>query len=113
MDKGDINEKIYGMLGLAARKRSVISGWSACESARGCGPGSLMIIAGDCAAGTKEKFVRRAGALNIRHVIYGDRSELGRRIGRGDRSVAIVTEGDIARGICALFGFAAAENGGV
>jgi len=101
------------MLGLAARKRSVVSGSAACENVSGCGPGSLLIIAGDAAENTKERFKRRSEVLGIKYVVFGARSELGRRVGRGERSVMIVTDGDIARGICVLLGFAANESGGV
>ena len=104
--------KVYGLLGLAAKKGSVISGWEACERSIKKGAGGILILAGDSAAGTKDKFLRLSSYHDIMFLVFGSRSELGRRTGKRERSVMIVTDINLARGIRELFGFTFDENNG-
>ena len=110
------------MIGLAAKKGSIISGSSACErelknaSAPYMlkkGKRGLLILSGDSAMNTKDKFLRLSYSKGIDYLIFGSGNELGRRVGRGERSVMIVTDEGLARAIRDLFGHAAEENGGV
>ena len=113
---------MYGLIGLAAKKGSIISGWGACERALKKSPGArvlpkgergLLILAGDSALNTKEKFLRLSAGKRIDYLVFGSVAELGRRAGRGERSVIIVTDEGLARGIRELLGYVAEENGGV
>jgi len=114
--------KAYGLIGLAAKKGSVVSGWSACESelrkipkARQSGKGKrfLVLLAGDSANNTKEKFMKLSMDRGVDYIVFGSCSELGRHIGKGERSILIVTDEGLARGIHELLRFVADENGGV
>ena len=148
--------KVYGLLGMAAKKGSLVSGSEACERALNKGVKGLLVLAGDSAEGTKAKFRKLAGissgvhedgapgenaddnagasasvdirgeiayenasagvsaGVNADVLVFGVGVELGRRIGKGDRSVMMVTDINMARGICALFGIAdGILNGGV
>jgi ribosomal protein L7Ae-like RNA K-turn-binding protein len=103
--------RVYGMLGLAAKKGSIVSGGSACERELKNGAGGLVIIAGDAAANTRERYIRLANNRKMDYLVFGACGELGRRIGRGERSVMIVTDRGLAFNICELLGFAAKITG--
>ena len=105
--------KIYGLIGLAAKKGSVVSGGYACEKALKYGEDGMVILAGDSSENTRERFGRLSRNKGKELIVFGSRSELGRRIGKGERSVMILTDRGLARGIRVLLGFAADENGGV
>ena len=106
-------ERVYGLIGLAAKKRSIVSGGNACERVLKYGAGGTMIIAADASANTKGKFIRLSCINNMRYIIFGSRSKLGCRAGKGERSVLIITDEGLARAIRVLLGFADDENGGV
>ena len=106
-------ERVYGLLGLAAKKGSVVSGWEACERALKNGAGGLLILAGNSAAGTKERFRQLAYAGGNGAVVFGFGAEIGRRIGKGERSVLIVTDLNIERGIRVLLGITDGDKTGV
>ena len=101
------------MLGLAAKKGSAVSGGSVCERALRRGTGELLILSGDSSGNTKERFMRLSQVKGIEYIVFGGKSELGRRVGRGERSVIIITDRGLARGIRVLLGFASDKNGGV
>jgi len=94
------------LLGLAAKKGSIVSGGDACERALKKGAGGLLIIAGDAAGNTRDRFagLSRGGKADL--LVFGARGELGRRIGKGDRSVVLVTDKGLAFGILELLGLA-------
>ena len=110
------------MIGLAAKKGAVASGTEACERELRKISGeklkkrsecALLILAGDSSKNTKDKFVRMSIDQGIEYIVFGTCSELGRRIGKGERSVMIVTDVGLARGIRRILEFVADENGGV
>ena len=98
---------------MAAKKGSVVSGGNACERALKYGADGIMILAGDSSGNTRERFERLSRSKGMELIVFGSRSELGRYIGKGERSVAILTDRGLARGIRVLLGIAADENGGV
>jgi len=98
--------KAYGLLGLAARKRSVLSGGGVCErflrDGKGAGPGaaargrSLVLVAADASEQSRERIgilAQKAGAT-LR--VFGDKASLGAHIGKAERSAAIVTDESLA-----------------
>ena len=114
--------KIYGLIGIAAKKGSIISGWSACtrelqKMRTGgtyiCDDRTILILAGDSAANTKKEFSRLSFGKCIDCLVFGSCSELGRRIGKRERSVMIVNDKGLARGIRQLLCIEADDNGGV
>ena len=104
--------KVYGLIGLCAKKGSVVSGADACENAIRNGVDGIMILAGDSSGNTKQKFIRLSQDKGVEYIIFGSCSELGRRIGRGERSVMIINDRGLSREIRVLLGLVGAENGG-
>ena len=104
---------VYGLIGLAARKGSVASGWEACERALKNGTDGFLLLAGDSAAGTKEHFKRFVSPSGDNYAIFGTAGELGKRTGNGKRSVIFITDNNIKRGICVLLGIADGNITGV
>jgi len=103
--------RVYGLLGLAAKKGSVVSGGDACARALKNGAGGLMILAGDASANTRERFMRLAYGKNTDYIIFGACRELGRRVGKSERSVIIVTDKGLADSIRGQLDFAATITG--
>jgi predicted RNA-binding protein YlxR (DUF448 family)/ribosomal protein L7Ae-like RNA K-turn-binding protein len=104
--------KAYGLLGLAAKKGSVISGGDACERALRGGSDGFLIVAEDASDNTKERFSRIVYGKGVERRIFGTCSELGKHTGKDERSVLIVTDQGIARGLALLMDGVAGENGG-
>jgi len=102
--------RVYGLIGIAAKKGSLISGWKACENAVMAGRQGLLILSGDSSAGTKERFLQmiKGNGTDTKTglVVFGARGELGRRAGKGDRAILIITDTGLAESILKLLGIA-------
>jgi len=68
------------------------------------GAGGLLILAGDSSEGTKGHFKRLASDGGVGCIIFGSSFELGRRIGKGNRSVLIVKDAGFSRRILDILG---------
>ena len=107
------NNKVYGMLGLAAKSGSVVSGGNSCEiylKKRNIPP--LLIIASDASENTKEKFLSLAIKKGILYKIFGKSEELGKYTGKDNRSVLIITNNGFAESITATLDSLVRKNGG-
>ena len=84
--------KAAAMLGFAARAGRIASGETACEKALRSGRGYLTILSEDASGNTVKKFTALAGAAGIPLLRFSGKIELGRMIGKGERSCAVVTD---------------------
>ena len=86
--------KIYGLIGLAARGRNVVSGEFSVEKAVKSGLAMLVIVAEDASDNTKKLFRDKCSFYEIPIRVYGTKEELGHCIGKEIRSsIAIMDEG--------------------
>lgn len=86
--------KVYGMLGLAARGRNLVSGEFATEKAIKDGKAMLVIVAEDASDNTKKRFGDKCSYYEVPINTYGTKEELGRAIGTAERSsIALLNEG--------------------
>ncbi len=88
------NNKIYGLLGIAARGRNLVSGEFATESAVKDGSALLVLIAEDASDNTKKLFRNKCAFYEVPLEMYGTKDELGHAIGKQQRSsLAVLDEG--------------------
>jgi len=88
------NNKFFSMLGMCQRAGKLVSGELPCENAVKSQKAKLLIIASDASDNTKKKFSNASKSKNIDLLIFGNKIELGRWIGKDMRSsVAVVDEG--------------------
>lgn len=86
--------KIYSLLGLAARGQNVVSGEFATENAVKNGSAMLVILALDASDNTKKLFKDKCSFYQVPLVTYGTKEELGHSIGKEQRSsMALINEG--------------------
>lgn len=86
--------KVYGLLGLAARGRNLASGEFATEKAIKDGKAMLVIVAEDASDNTKKRFGDKCSFYEVPIHTYGTKEELGRAIGTAERSsIALLDKG--------------------
>lgn len=86
--------KIYSLLGLAARSRNVVSGEFATEKAVKSGKAVMVIISEDASDNTVKLFSNMCDFYEVPLFRYGIKEELGHAMGKEVRSsLAIMDEG--------------------
>ena len=86
--------KIYSLLGLAARGRNVVSGEFSTENAIRNSSAVLVIVAKDASDNTKKLFNDKCSFYHVPVYTYGTKVELGQAMGKGERSsLALINEG--------------------
>lgn len=86
--------KVYGLLGLAARGRNLVSGEFATEKAIKDGNAMLVIVACDASDNTKKRFRDKCSYYAVPIRTYGTKEELGSAIGTAERSsIALLNKG--------------------
>lgn len=91
--------KIYGLLGLAARGRNVVSGEFSAENAVKSGSAMLVIVAQDASDNTRKRFSDKCSFYQVPFYVFGTKEELGHCIGRELRSSVAVLDEGLAREI--------------
>lgn len=93
------------MLGLAGRAGKVAAGADLVERVVGGGRAGLVLLAGDAAVKTVDRFRRLCGERGVPLAVVGegggetDRTALGRLIGRPPTAVVAVRDADMARAV--------------
>ncbi|TCL56517.1 ribosomal protein L7Ae-like RNA K-turn-binding protein [Kineothrix alysoides] len=91
--------KIYSLLGLAARSRNVVSGETATEKAVKTGSAVLVIVSKDASDNTIKMFRNMCDFYNVPFFQYGTKEELGHAMGKEMRSSLAVTDNGFAKSI--------------
>lgn len=89
--------KIYSLLGLAARGRNVVSGEFSTENAIKDGSAMLVIVAEDASDNTKKRFRDKCSYYQVPVYTYGTKEELGHSMGQQERSSLALIEEGLAR----------------
>ena len=95
-------ERVYGLIGLAARAGKVASGSDAVTGAIRSGNVELLIITKDISRNSLEKILKNTGSKEITCYSFGTSEELGYALGKPDRTVAAITDKSFAEGISAI-----------
>ncbi|MFI3201461.1 MAG: ribosomal L7Ae/L30e/S12e/Gadd45 family protein [Eubacteriales bacterium] len=86
--------KIFSLLGLAAKSRNLVSGEFMTEKAVKEGKAFRVIVASDASDNTKKNFTNMCEFYKVPLMIYATKEELGHGIGKQMRaSVAITDKG--------------------
>ena len=89
-----INNKVYGMLGLAKRAGKAISGTDAVIARIKSGDAHLVIISEDASSGTKKRITDKCKSYETDYILYGNCDDTGKAIGVTNCvAVAVVDEG--------------------
>lgn len=104
-----INNKIYGMMGLAKRAGKAISGTEAVIAKIRGFEAYLVVISNDASDGTKKKISDKCKSYETDYVFYGNCDEIGRAIGVNNCVAVAITDDGFARSIKNLT--EVAENG--
>ena len=104
--------KVYGLLSIAAKGGRVRSGELAVTEQVQKGRAMLVMIAADASDNTKDRFVSLCRSRGIEAFGYGTKEELGRSIGKAERSVLAVTDEGPAGAIKKILKEAEAETYG-
>ena len=91
--------KVYALLGLAARGRNVVSGEFQTETAVKSGTAELVIVAEDAADNTKKLFRDKCSYYEVPILTYGTKEELGHAIGKVPRASVALTDAGLAKAV--------------
>ncbi len=86
------NKKIFSLLGLCMKAGKLKSGGFQVEEAVKLGRAWLVLIAADASDNTVKKFGNMCSFYEVPYFRYGAKEELGRAIGREERSVIAVCD---------------------
>ena len=82
-----INNKILGLIGLAARARKVCFGADSVEERINKKKVKMLIVAEDASQRTKDKFNKIAKEKNVPIIIKGDIELLSKTIGKSNKAI--------------------------
>lgn len=89
-----MNNKIFGLLGLACKAGKIKTGENAVKAAIIDGDAYLVLVATDASANTKKLFSDKCSYYEVPYFEYGTKEELGRHTGTEYRaSIAVIEEG--------------------
>ena len=91
--------KVFGLLGLAAKAGKLVSGEFAVEKAIKGGKAFLVILAEDASENTKKHFCDMCGYRKIPVRFLGSKEELGRCIGKEFRANVALLDAGFAESI--------------
>ena len=91
--------KVYGLMGFAARSRNLVTGYNTCLKLIPSGKLKLLIIAEDVGENTREKFTQKCSSYDIPMRIFGTCEELSRATGKEDKGLFGITDKGFAKGI--------------
>lgn len=91
--------KVYGLLGLAARARKVVSGTDACIQEIKKNGIKLLIVAEDASEKTKKNFQFYCKNSGIPIYIFGNIEELSKTIGKSNKAIIGIKEENFSKEI--------------
>ena len=91
--------KVYGLMGFAARSRNLVTGYNTCLKLIPSGKLKLLIIAGDVGENTRQKLSQKCQSYNVPVVVYGTCEEMSKATGKEDKGLFGLTERGFAESI--------------
>lgn len=98
-----MQNKFLNFLGIAKKSGNLVEGYNACEEEIKRNKVSLCILSKECSENTKEKFKKYCEDRKIQVIVYHDREELGRAIGRSEINVLAVKDDKISSNLIKLW----------
>ena len=100
-----MNDKFYGMLGLAMRAGAVLVGEGKAAEALRRGKVSVLVLAKDASENTQKKFKNLCNSRNVPVLEAGERNCLGKALGRDFVVTAAVTDENFSKQLFVLAEF--------
>ncbi len=91
--------KCYGMIGLARKAGRLVAGDALCEDAISRRRAKLILLAADAGTNTRDRFVALCEKSGVELIEFGNKTELGHRLGREAYAVAAVLDRSFAKSI--------------
>lgn len=94
-----MNNRFFGMLGLAKRAGKVSTGAFVCDKMIRSRKARLVILACDASENTKKSVTNSCNYYNIKLIETADMAALGHATGGGERAVVSVNDDNFAKAI--------------
>ena len=98
-----MNDRFFGMLGLAKRAGKVSTGAFICDKMIRSRKARLVILACDASENTKKSVTNSCSFYNIKLIETADMASLGHATGGGERAVVSVNDDNFAKAISDLY----------
>jgi ribosomal protein L7Ae-like RNA K-turn-binding protein len=93
------SDKIASYAGLAMKAGKAASGEFAVEKSVKEGKAYIVLIAADASDNTKKKFTDMCGYYGVPYAVLKDKEELGRMLGKGQRSCVSINDSGLAEAL--------------
>ena len=94
-----INNKVYGLLGLATKAGKITFGTESCLDMIAKKKVKLIIVAEDSSERTINNFKEKCGQNNIDFYIFGNKDDISRAIGKTNKTVVGIKDKNLAGAI--------------
>ncbi len=94
-----MRDKIFSLLGIAAKAGRLVCGSFAVEKAVKAGKARYVIVTEDASDNTKKDFRDMCAWYHVPMLLRGSRGELGHALGKGERVVAAITDSGLAEAV--------------
>ena len=94
-----MRNRVFQMLGIAAKSGNVVSGEFSTEKAVKTGHAYLVIVSEEASDNTNKMFTNMTSFYEVPMYVFGTKEELGRCIGKEFRASLAVTDAGLAKTI--------------
>ena len=94
-----MRNKVFQMLGIAAKSGNVASGEFSTEKAVKTGHAYLVIVSEEASANTNKMFTNMTDFYEVPMYVFGTKEELGRCIGKEFRASLAITDENLANAV--------------
>ena len=94
-----MRNKVFQMLGIAAKSGNVASGEFSTEKAVKTGQAYLVIVSEEASANTNKMFTNMTDFYEVPMYVFGTKDELGRCIGKEFRASLAITDENLANAV--------------
>ena len=94
-----MRNRVFQMLGIAAKSGNVVSGEFSTEKAVKTGHAYLVIVSEEASANTNKMFTNMTSFYEVPMYVFGTKDELGRCIGKQFRASLAITDENLANAV--------------
>ena len=94
-----LRNRVFQMLGIAAKSGNVVSGEFSTEKAVKTGHAYLVIVSEEASANTNKMFTNMTDFYEVPMYVFGTKDELGRCIGKQFRASLAITDENLANAV--------------
>lgn len=96
-------DKIYGLIGLAARARKIAYGYDAVVELIKMNKAKLVIVTTDASDKTKKNMQYTCNKYNVELIIFGNKDKISHIIGKENKVIVALKDKNISGEICKRF----------